>query len=140
MNVIYLTTLWTVTTLQSANGAKRIPNTAGPWDVWIERFSMCSDDDKRVQMKFSHYNPNKKFEPQVWTGLMNVTHEFTDDWWANAILDVRNNNQWKENAFIFKFPKRGCSAARDYPPPDFYEYFSVKGTPCLVKQVCSIGQ
>ncbi|XP_052122304.1 uncharacterized protein LOC113214058 isoform X2 [Frankliniella occidentalis] len=119
-----------------AVGAKQIHNFAGPWDAWLERADMCNAnaDDERIQVKFSHYNPNKKFVPQTWSGFANLSREMDDSWWVKAPLAIRSNNQWKENAFVFYFPTKGCSNGRDIAPACLKPFFTKAGTPCLIKQ------
>ncbi|XP_052133241.1 uncharacterized protein LOC127752323 [Frankliniella occidentalis] len=127
--------LTTAVVLRAASGGG-IPTFAGPWNVWIERFTTCSEDDKRISLKISHFNPSKKFENQVWNGFINFTEEMDDTWWSKGVLDVRSNNQWKENAFVFFFPKNGCSSAREILTEMFSKYFGKKGTPCRLVKRC----
>ncbi|XP_034231482.1 uncharacterized protein LOC117639712 [Thrips palmi] len=65
---------------------------------------------------------------------MNLTSPVTDNTWVNIILDARNNNMWKENAFVFKFDDHGCSIAKRYAENLMKVFFpGVKlSTPCVV--------
>ncbi|XP_052128426.1 uncharacterized protein LOC113214744 isoform X2 [Frankliniella occidentalis] len=109
---------------------------AGPFNVWIERADPCYEDDKRLHIKFSHYNPSKKFEPQVWNGIVNLTRAVDDTWWIKAPFSIRNNNQWKKNAIVLTALRNGCSGARSVMPSDLQELTTKRGTPCRFKQVC----
>ncbi|XP_026274077.2 uncharacterized protein LOC113203540 isoform X2 [Frankliniella occidentalis] len=124
----------TVAALHAARSEKLIPSFAGPFDVWIERIDPCDEDDKRVQLKCSHYNPNKKFEPQVWNGFVNLTRALDDTWWIRAPFSIRSNNQWKQNAIVLTAQRNGCSGARNVLPPDLRRFTTKRGTPCSFKE------
>ncbi|KAE8737286.1 hypothetical protein FOCC_FOCC017251 [Frankliniella occidentalis] len=79
----------------------------------------------KIYVRPSHFrNP-----AQVQTELQRMTGNITfhlpgnDSFWIYLKLDVRNNNQWKENAFVFNIPGGGCTAMRTYAPEAYQTVF-----------------
>ncbi|XP_052130795.1 uncharacterized protein LOC127751367 isoform X2 [Frankliniella occidentalis] len=59
-----------------------------------------------------------------------------DSAWVRVNLDVRNNNQWKENAFIFDFKDKACSMISSHIPGFYHVVFDKDGkapkSPCII--------
>lgn len=60
---------------------------------------------------------------------------------GKVVLDVRSNNQWKENAFVFSIPG-ACSASREHIPDMFRVAFGVRHRTgkCTVPPVSAQGK
>ncbi|KAJ1526616.1 hypothetical protein ONE63_008202 [Megalurothrips usitatus] len=111
----------------------------GPFIAYVDKLTVCdygngTDYRHYLQVKITHFNPLKPFEPQIWNGNFTNPEEVNDNNKVRVRMDVRNNNQWKENAFIFNFPKDGCSNAKKHMPTDFLRFFS-KGSRCAIPKV-----
>ncbi|XP_026286185.1 uncharacterized protein LOC113211881 [Frankliniella occidentalis] len=101
---------------------------------------MCEPDNRplpwRWWVRATHFNPLKPKALQRLTGNVTSTSGiFGDNEWAKTIVDVRSNNQWKENAFVFKFNNKACQTLK-VNIPGFYEVVlkkrEVKGA-CMFK-------
>ncbi|XP_034238519.1 uncharacterized protein LOC117643634 isoform X1 [Thrips palmi] len=103
-----------------ANGkaGKAINSYAGKYIVYADTFYMCDSESLwDWNFRVSHWNPAKPNELQRLTGWFNATvHSLTDASWVNVVLDVRANNMWKENAFVFKFPNMACTSVKKQIP------------------------
>ncbi|XP_026284624.1 uncharacterized protein LOC113210729 isoform X2 [Frankliniella occidentalis] len=74
---------------------------------------MCESDNQplpwRWYLRATHFNPLKPKELQRITGNVTATSgSFDNSDWLKVIADTRSNNQWKENAFVFKFNNGAC--------------------------------
>ncbi|XP_034246777.1 uncharacterized protein LOC117648375 [Thrips palmi] len=130
-----------VPTLNLVNQArsKSINTFAGPYIAIIHKLDSCpSDGTLQLNTRVSHFNPSRPYDLPIFTGNATLKEDLRDNYWSRADLAVRSNNQWKENAFIFNFPKQGCTAIREQVP-DFFRVLAKlsgastdKGTPCVV--------
>ncbi|XP_052121739.1 uncharacterized protein LOC113215340 isoform X1 [Frankliniella occidentalis] len=126
-------------TCQKHIDGKAINTLVGPYIGYVERFSNCEPPDRQLawrwQLRVSHFNPHRPKELQLLTGNVTGTKEpFDNNVWMKITMDVRSNNQWKENSFIFFFKKNSCQVVRDNIPDVYRVLF---GSPD-VKSVCSI--
>ncbi|XP_034239385.1 uncharacterized protein LOC117644225 [Thrips palmi] len=97
--------------------SKYINSFAGPFIVVAHTIEPCPSDGSVVLMlRPSHFYPARPFDRQTLTGQMWSKHNLTDNLLAHVDMAVRSNNQWKDNAFVFKFPNSGCSVLRDHLP------------------------
>ncbi|KAE8739800.1 hypothetical protein FOCC_FOCC014692 [Frankliniella occidentalis] len=114
--------------------AKNIPTFAGPWIADVKRVYACDHpkNELRLRSNITHFNPARPFAPQTLTAFANFTHDLDDSQWARGKVDIRSNNQWKENAFVLNFRNRACTAAKENLPPELAQYFHL-GTPCVSK-------
>ncbi|XP_034240745.1 uncharacterized protein LOC117644986 [Thrips palmi] len=69
---------------------------------------------------------------------MTFRRNIEDDFWLYVDLALRNNNEWKENAFMIKFPNVGCTALRDQAPSVFGIIAKSTGAPTDKKERCFI--
>ncbi|XP_052128452.1 uncharacterized protein LOC113215105, partial [Frankliniella occidentalis] len=103
---------------------KAINSFAGPYTAYIERFYTCENNVAmawRVYFRTSHFNPQKPRELQRLTGnVTGVNVTLDDSLWCKVYFDVWAQNQWKENAFVFKFQDKACTMLRVLTP-DYYE-------------------
>ncbi|XP_052131207.1 uncharacterized protein LOC113209239 isoform X2 [Frankliniella occidentalis] len=102
----------------------------GPYVTYGERFYTCEPDNRllpwTLRLRGSHFNPQKPKEAQLITGNVTAVNEtFDDSCWIKVILDLRSNNQWKENNFVFSFRRNACHALRSNIPK-FYEHIFKK--------------
>ncbi|XP_034252467.1 uncharacterized protein LOC117651944 isoform X2 [Thrips palmi] len=120
--------------------SKSINNFAGPYIVFGHRYDACqSEGTFLLQGRISHFNPKRPYDLQSFFGNITLKEDFKDDYWASATMAVRSNNQWKENAFVFNFPRKGCSAVREQMP-DLYRLIAEvsgaavadKAAPCVI--------
>ncbi|XP_026289006.2 uncharacterized protein LOC113213990 [Frankliniella occidentalis] len=109
---------------------KVLNNFMGPFIAYTERFSLCESNNQplpwRWHLRGTHFNPAKPRESQLLTG--NITGEkypLDNKSWAKVVIDVRSNNQWKENGFIFSFKDKACQNFKDHIPT-VYELFFKK--------------
>lgn len=56
----------------------------------------------------------------------------------HVTLDKRNNNMWKPNAFVFHFPKGGCTVFRKIFPDTMRLFFGEQSGPCRFYTVCFV--
>ncbi|XP_026286009.1 uncharacterized protein LOC113211750 isoform X2 [Frankliniella occidentalis] len=119
---------------------KVINSVIGPYIAYGERFYMCEPDNRplpwRWFLRATHFNPLKPKELQRVTGNVTATSGTLDDsGWVKVIVDTRSNNQWKENAYVFKFNNRACQTVK-VNAPGIYEQLlkkrEVKGA-CMFK-------
>ncbi|XP_052129906.1 uncharacterized protein LOC113207100 isoform X2 [Frankliniella occidentalis] len=106
----------------------------GPWIADVKRVYACDHpkNELRLRSNITHFNPARPFAPQTLTAFANFTHDLDDSQWARGKVDIRSNNQWKENAFVLNFRNRACTAAKENLPPELAQYFHL-GTPCVSK-------
>ncbi|XP_026287610.1 uncharacterized protein LOC113212946 [Frankliniella occidentalis] len=115
---------------------KVINSLIGPYITYGERFYTCEPVNPTLPWKWyirhSHFNPRKPKELQRLTGnVTGSTYSYDDSCWGKAVVDVRSNNQWKENAFVFDFKNNPCRAFRENMPGIFnflYKQGGVEGT------------
>ncbi|XP_052125623.1 uncharacterized protein LOC127749837 [Frankliniella occidentalis] len=116
---------------------KAINSLMGPYIVYVERLYMCEPNlPSPWYVRASHFNPHKPKDLQLLTGNATFSSTYDDSTWVKVIIDVRSNNQWKENAFVFNFKKNGCRAFRDNIPQIYKDVFKqgeVKGPNCTLK-------
>ncbi|XP_026285475.1 uncharacterized protein LOC113211339 [Frankliniella occidentalis] len=118
--------------------SKAINSLIGPYIVHAERFYMCEPNSSllpwTLNLRGSHFNPYKPKELQLLTGnVTGVNGTLNDHGWMKIVMDIRANNQWKENAFVFNFQKSACRAAREHSP-NFWKHI-LKGEdrgPCIL--------
>ncbi|XP_052121251.1 uncharacterized protein LOC113216434 [Frankliniella occidentalis] len=108
---------------------KTLNTVIGPYITYAERFYMCEPHNRalpvRWHLRTTHFKPLKPKELQLLTGNLTMTELFDDSFQVKMVLDVRSNNQWKENAFVVPFLRNGCSTTRDNVP-NFFKAFSSK--------------
>ncbi|XP_034236947.1 uncharacterized protein LOC117642645 [Thrips palmi] len=93
---------------------------AGPFLAYVHRLYPCqTNGSTTLHIRASHFNPAKPWMKQTLTGNTSMTFTITDVYWGRARMDVRSNNQWKENAFVFKLPGGACSILRGNIPSLF---------------------
>ncbi|XP_052125380.1 uncharacterized protein LOC113214178 isoform X2 [Frankliniella occidentalis] len=102
-----------------------INSVMGPYTAYGERFYMCEPDNRPLPWRWfvrtTHFNPLRPNELQRMTGNVTSTSGIIDNSnWATTIIDIRSNNQWKENAFVFKFKNQACQIAKVHAPA-FYK-------------------
>ncbi|XP_026285472.1 uncharacterized protein LOC113211336 [Frankliniella occidentalis] len=132
-----------VLTNQSGVYGTTILSSIGPYKAVTERFLDFEHSESqnhsrpwRWHLRTTHFNPQKPKEIQLLNGNVTaVNRTFDDSLPAAVILDIRSNNQWKENAFVFRFRKRACTALRTNIP-FFYDALFKKSE---MKGVCSHG-
>ncbi|XP_034253668.1 uncharacterized protein LOC117652687 [Thrips palmi] len=100
--------------------SKTINTFAGPYISYTTRFDPCpSDGTFAINLRPSHFHPARPFERQTVSGNFTILSPFDETYWLRVDMAGRSNNQWKENAFIFNFPRGACSTLRDHLP-DFF--------------------
>ncbi|XP_052122301.1 uncharacterized protein LOC127749182 [Frankliniella occidentalis] len=109
-----------ITCGQGVHG-KPINSMVGPYIAYVERFYNCDPENRtlpwRWYLRGSHFNPFKPKEFQRLTGNITLTNAtFDDSCSMKIILDLRSNNQWKENAFVFNFRKNACRVFKENNP------------------------
>ncbi|XP_034256769.1 uncharacterized protein LOC117654304 [Thrips palmi] len=114
--------------------SKTIQSFAGPYIAFSHLYNPCpSQETFLIQAKISHFNPSRPYDLQTVFANMSLKEDFSDGYWASATMAVRSNNQWKENAIVFNFPRKGCSVIREHFP-DMYRFFAeATGTPVADK-------
>ncbi|XP_034244362.1 uncharacterized protein LOC117647001 isoform X2 [Thrips palmi] len=118
--VFTLATLWLFGKVES----KRLNTFAGPFIAYGHSFSPCeSDGGAVIHIRATHFNPLRPYDLQLLTGNFTIKENIGDDSWSLVDMAVRSNNEWKENAFVFNFPKMGCSGMREQFP-NFYRIIS----------------
>ncbi|XP_052130157.1 uncharacterized protein LOC127751120 isoform X1 [Frankliniella occidentalis] len=119
---------------------KAFNSLVGPYIAYTEQFSLCDPDPNhpiawKWYLRSTHFNPFKPKELQLVTGNITGLIDIGDDYGGVAILDIRSNNQWKENAFVFSYKKNVCRAIRDNIPGFTSVFFKIKPTgPCIFKR------
>ncbi|XP_034256765.1 uncharacterized protein LOC117654300 [Thrips palmi] len=110
--------------------SKTINSFAGPYIVFSHRYNPCQSQGVFVvHARISHFNPKRPYDLQTATGNITLKEDFKDGYWAAGTMAIRSNNQWKENAFVFNIPRKGCSVIRENIP-DLYRLFAeVTGGP-----------
>ncbi|XP_052128947.1 uncharacterized protein LOC127750689 [Frankliniella occidentalis] len=93
----------------------------GPYIAYGERFYNCQPNNRPLpwiwNLRATHFNPYKPKELQRVTGNVKGANGTIDDHcWSKVIVDIRSNNQWKENAFVLSFKNNACRYAREYTP------------------------
>ncbi|XP_034236592.1 uncharacterized protein LOC117642467 [Thrips palmi] len=114
----------------------------GPYICHFDRFGDCpgmlpgKHDTRHIRL--SHYNPRQPFLKQNMTGNITLVEDLydADACWTSVSLDLRSNNQWKNNYFVFNGSRVNCSGYRRHAPDYFRVMFKQdpnrKG-PCFVK-------
>ncbi|XP_052133640.1 uncharacterized protein LOC113217293 [Frankliniella occidentalis] len=116
---------------QAGIHGKAFNSVLGPYISYGERFYMCEEPNNRPlawtwYLRATHFNPLKPNELQRLTGNLTIADvPFDNSLWAKVIADVRSNNQWKENAFIFRF--KGAYRSLKQNIPGFYERVLKRG-------------
>ncbi|XP_034239148.1 uncharacterized protein LOC117644072 [Thrips palmi] len=120
--------------LNIAGAVKQLNSFAGPWIAYADKYYMCEGDYHwSWSLKPTHFNPARPLDVQRLTGWANATTPMTDQTFLHVTLDIWNNNMWKENAFVFKFPDHGCTMLVKNIPDFSRQVFSYKPrTPCLI--------
>ncbi|XP_026273425.2 uncharacterized protein LOC113203124 isoform X2 [Frankliniella occidentalis] len=123
--MIMASTLLALTLCSAGIQGKAINSVIGPFIAYAERFYMCETDNQpllwRWFLRATHFNPLRPKELQRLTGNVTATGGLLDDSdWLKIIVDTRSNNQWKENAYVFKFNDHACLTIK-VNIPDFYE-------------------
>ncbi|XP_026283711.1 uncharacterized protein LOC113210098 isoform X3 [Frankliniella occidentalis] len=122
--LLFQLVLLTLLLFQEGNPRKIINSVIGPYIAYGERFYMCEPNNRllpcRWNIRASHFNPYKPKELQRLTGNVTSTVTVNDDCWAKVVVDVRSNNQWKENAFVFNFNDGACRVLKENIPA-FYK-------------------
>ncbi|XP_052131795.1 uncharacterized protein LOC127751777 [Frankliniella occidentalis] len=109
----------------------------GPYTAYTERFYNGEHDNLscRWYLRATHFNPLKPREVQLLTGNVTIDEVIDDRCGIKGVLDVRSNNQWKENAFVFYYKSNACQKVKENIP-GFYNLFfkksEIKGT-CALK-------
>ncbi|XP_052129917.1 uncharacterized protein LOC127751044 [Frankliniella occidentalis] len=117
---------------------KGIHSFAGPFIIYISAVNDCKDVNSPIvthRTRFSHFNPRRPFDKQTLSGNITVPVPIDDTWWGSITLDIRSNNQWKSNAFIFNITQHFCSAMRKNVPGYFHAAFGLdpnSKAPCLI--------
>ncbi|XP_052122250.1 uncharacterized protein LOC127749169 [Frankliniella occidentalis] len=111
---------------QEGNPGKVIHSVIGPYIAYSERFYMCEPNSSllpwTLNLRGSHFNPYKPKKLQLLTGNVTGVNVLLDKHgWTKIILDIRSNNQWKENAFVFNFNKKGACQVCKEQGPNFYK-------------------
>ncbi|XP_052124572.1 uncharacterized protein LOC127749637 isoform X2 [Frankliniella occidentalis] len=122
--------------LPQGSHEKAINSFAGPYVAYADRFINCEQQYAwRMYLRATHFNPQKPNELQLLNGNLTATKGFDDNCWAKVYLDIRNNNQWKENAFVFEFKDKACTTLRTNLPGPANIFFG-KGNgerkPCVI--------
>ncbi|XP_034246208.1 uncharacterized protein LOC117648101 isoform X2 [Thrips palmi] len=119
--------------------SKFIPSFAGPYTAFVHTIDACPSDGTFVlQFRPTHFNRARPNERQRVTGNATVKKPVTDNFWSTVNLAVRANNEWKENFFVNKFSRQGCTAIRLHSPELFnlvvkYTGASAdKNAPCVI--------
>ncbi|XP_034239136.1 uncharacterized protein LOC117644059 [Thrips palmi] len=120
-----------------SKAGKAINSYAGKYIVYTDTFYMCDAENTwNWNLKTTHWNPAKPNELQRITGWLNGTlTTVTDANWVNILMDVRSNNQWKQNAFVFKFPNGACTTIKKQIPEFWNVIFKLPRsdkTPCSI--------
>ncbi|XP_034238461.1 uncharacterized protein LOC117643598 [Thrips palmi] len=123
--------------IANSKAGKAINSYAGKYIVYTDTFYMCDSENTWYwNLKTTHWNPAKPSELQRISGWVNATGpSLTDGSWVNIIMDARANNQWKQNAFVFKFPNGACTTIKKQIP-EFWNV--VLKLPRSDKTPCSI--
>ncbi|XP_034232191.1 uncharacterized protein LOC117640074 isoform X1 [Thrips palmi] len=122
--------------------SKRINSFAGPYIAFAHSWESCPSD-KTLELLFrpSHFSRSRPYDLQTISGNISFKGEITDNILTDADLAIWSNNQWKENAFIFRIPRSGCSVVRD-DIPDFFriltKYNGARRDPCVVPAAHSV--
>ncbi|XP_034241661.1 uncharacterized protein LOC117645510 [Thrips palmi] len=98
------------------------PSKKGPFIAYARSFERCDSQEQytyTLDLRPSHFNPARPFETQTVSGNMSMKKELDDNLWVRVSMALRSNNEWKENAFIFKFPGNACSSIREHLPAIF---------------------
>ncbi|XP_026274879.1 uncharacterized protein LOC113204090 [Frankliniella occidentalis] len=122
---------------QKAIHGKAINSLFGPYIAYVERFYNCGPDDLPWQwhLRVTHFNPVKPREAQLLTGNVTIDEPVDDSFGVKVFLDVRSNNQWKENAVVFAFKSGVCQRLKENMPTFynlFYKKSETEGT-CVLK-------
>ncbi|XP_052126203.1 uncharacterized protein LOC113215181 isoform X2 [Frankliniella occidentalis] len=138
MSLLNAATLYMLVTVTLVNhegtDAKAIKSFAGPWIVYADRFSVCENEgDWKWNLRVTHFNPQKPNDLQLISGNLTVSRSVNDSSWARANLAVRNNNQWKQNAFIFEFKDKACSLVTVHIPGFYRTFFGKVRDPCVLR-------
>ncbi|XP_052125617.1 uncharacterized protein LOC127749833 [Frankliniella occidentalis] len=116
---------------------KVMKNLIGPYIVYGEHFTNCEPNlPSTWYLRASHFNPRKPKELQVLNGNWTISFMFDDNTWVKVVIDVRSNNQWKENAFVLNFKNNGCRALKENAPELYNQVFKqaeVSGAHCSLK-------
>ncbi|XP_026287511.1 uncharacterized protein LOC113212877 isoform X2 [Frankliniella occidentalis] len=122
--LLFQLVLLTLLLFQEGNPSKVLNSFMGPYIGYGEHFYMCEPNNRllpcRWNIRATHFNPYKPKELQRLTGNVTAGEALSDDLWAKVVVDLRSNNQWKENAFVFTFKNSACRAARENIP-GFYK-------------------
>ncbi|XP_034238324.1 uncharacterized protein LOC117643504 [Thrips palmi] len=133
--------LWTIGPLLALGNvrSKNINNFAGPYIAFGHKFDPCpSDGTIEVLIRASHFNPARPYDLQTISGNLSSKEDMKDNYWSRVEMAVRSNNQWKDNAFIFNFPRLGCTAIREQVPDLFRIIAKHSGAPTDKAAPCVI--
>ncbi|XP_034240133.1 uncharacterized protein LOC117644631 [Thrips palmi] len=105
----------------------------------MNTYTSCpSDGSAVVHLRASHFRPARPYDLQVITSNLSLTRDVEDNFWLYLDLAVRNNNEWKENAFIVKFANIGCTTIRDQAPGIYGIIAKSTGAPTDKNKRCFI--
>ncbi|XP_026292137.2 uncharacterized protein LOC113216609 [Frankliniella occidentalis] len=109
----------------------------GPYIVYADYFNNCEPNLPSTWfLRATHFNPRKPKELQVLSGNWTVSFMFDANTWMKSVVDVRSNNQWKENAFVLNFKNNACRALKENAPEIYNQVFKQaedKGAHCALK-------
>ncbi|XP_052120995.1 uncharacterized protein LOC127748965 [Frankliniella occidentalis] len=122
---------------QEGTDGKSIRSFAGPFISYADRFYQCEKEGKwSWNMRVSHFNPQKPKQLQVLSGNLTAPVPIDDSAWVRVNLDVRNNNQWKENSLVIDFKDKACSMIATHIPGFYHLMFDKDGkapkSPCVI--------
>ncbi|XP_052126728.1 uncharacterized protein LOC127750128 [Frankliniella occidentalis] len=118
---------------------KAINSFAGPYICYVDRFYNCENNVELAwtfRLRVSHFNPQKPRELQRLTGnITGVNTTVDDSLGVKIIVDLWAQNQWKQNAFIYPFPDKGCTLIRVLVPHFYSQILKQKETKgkCILK-------
>ncbi|XP_034241228.1 uncharacterized protein LOC117645270 [Thrips palmi] len=117
--------------------SRQINTLAGPYIAYGNRWDTCPSENVELPVRLGHFNPLRPYDPQTLSGEVTYKEDFGDNYITSVTVAKRSNNQWKENFFVAKFTRMGCSAVRDNIPNLFR--IVVKYNPGMgSKKTCSI--
>ncbi|XP_034251342.1 uncharacterized protein LOC117651412 isoform X2 [Thrips palmi] len=118
--------------------SKNINTFAGPYITNVLRAESCPSVNIQWSARLSHFNPQRPYDLQVLSGKFNISEDFGDNYALSVFLDKRSNNQWKENFFVYKFAKGGCSTFREHMPGLFNAVVKNSGLAVNKKTTCAL--
>ncbi|XP_034232836.1 uncharacterized protein LOC117640443 [Thrips palmi] len=119
--------------------SKRLHSYAGPFITYLHTWKACPSN-KIVEANFrpGPFSRSRPYDLQTLSGNLTIRAPFTDRVWTETDLAVWANNQWKENAFKFPFPKTGCSELREQMPDFFRVVAKHTGASTDLKDPCVV--